>query len=134
MDRAQRCHTASTRTPRVTASRFGAVLVLAAVLPSGSRAESALQTAAPGGRAVSASAHLDFRITVLPSLGMSVLPNGVHLQANSGALTLQHDAGGAWDGRPPTGSLQLRPRNQVTDTSLQASAFAGGELITIASP
>jgi hypothetical protein len=116
------------------AFRIGAASLLAVALHSASRAESTLQTAASGTGAVSAPAHLDFRVTVLPSLGLSLQPGGVRIQANSGVLTLQRDARSAWDGRAPTGSLQLRPRHQVTDTSMQASAFAGGELVTIASP
>ena len=134
MDRAERCQMHSARLTRSTALRFGAVLLLAAALHSAPHAESTLQTAASSSGAISTSAHLDFRVTVLPSLGFSALTDGVRIQANSGVLTLQHDARGAWDGRVPAGSVQLRPRHQVIDTSMPASAFAGSELITITSP
>ena len=134
MDRAQCCHFNSTRLARLPALRFGGVLLLGLALHSVPRAESTLHPAASGGGPISASAHLDFRVTVLPSLALSAQPEGVRIQANSGVLTLQRDARGAWDGRAPTGSVQLRPRHQVIDTSVQTSAFAAGELITIASP
>lgn len=134
MDRTQRCRVHSMQPTVVTAMRLAAVLLLAAALHSVSRAESTLQTAAPGSGAISASAHLDFRVTVLPSLALSAQPSGVRIQANGGVLTLQRDARGAWDGRAPTGSEQLRPRHRVIDTSMHTSVFAGSELITIASP
>ena len=134
MDRPQRCQVHNTRSTLVVAVRFGAVLLLAVGLHSAARAESALLSAPPGGGAISASAHLDFRVTVLPSLALSTHAAGVRIQANSGVLTLQHDARGAWNGRAPAASAQLRPRHQVIDTTMQASAFAGSELITVASP
>lgn len=134
MDRAERCGMRSTRFTCLNALRSGAALLLAMALHPASYAESTLQTTASGSATIGASTHLDFRVTVLPSLGLSAQTDGVHIQANSGVLTLQHDVRGVWDGRTPAGSLQLRPRHQVIDTLIRTSAFAGSDLITIASP
>ena len=135
MDRRHRC---TTRRPRPTIGRlalFGAApLLLAVALVPPCRADSTLLTASPTSGPLTASAHLDFRVTVLPSLALSTQATGVRIQGNSGVLTVQRSPSDAWDGRAPTGSAQLRPRHQVIDTSMHTSDFAGSDLITIASP
>ena len=147
MDRTSRCTSRSTkrctirrtqRGPRRLVgaiARFGvAPLLLAVALVAPCRADSTLQTAAPGSGPISASAQLDFRVTVLPMLALAIQADGVRIQANSGALTLQRGPTDASDGSAPSASAQLRSRRQVIDTSMHASAFGGGDLITIASP
>jgi hypothetical protein len=114
---------------------FGAVpLLLAAALVPTCYADSTLQTAAAGHGPITASAHLDFRITVLPSLALSTHGSGVRIQANGGTLTMQRDARDAWDGRAPMASAQLQPRHRVIDTGIPASVSDRGDLVTIASP
>lgn len=103
------------------------LIALAMALPC--RADSTLHVTASGRGPLSASAHVDFRITVLPSLGLSAQAGGMRVQGNSGVMTLQRgprEAGGVL-----TASTQLQPKRQVVDTELLA---AGNELITIASP
>ena len=109
-------------------------MLLAFALVQPCRAESTVQSAPAGGGTLTASAHLNFRITVLPSFGLSTIGTGVRIQGNSGMLTLQRSQNDAWDGRAPAGSIQLRPRHQVIDTSMHVSSFGGSNLITIASP
>jgi hypothetical protein len=135
MDRTHRC-TLRRPLPAIRASMtLGAVpLLLAAAFAPTCYAESTLQTAAPGNGPITASAHLDFRITVLPSLALSTHANGVRIQANGGVLTLQRDARDAWDGRAPMASAQVQPRHRVIDAALPASAPDRGDLVTIASP
>ena len=135
MDRTHRCIDRSPRDRLIQHIGIGATaLLLGLALAPACRADSSLQSGPPGGGALSASAHLDFRVTVLPTLSMSTLANGVRIQANSGVLTLQRDSIGAGDGRAPTTSTQLQPRRRVVDTSMRSTAFAAGDLITIASP
>ncbi len=112
----------------------GAALLLAAALAPPCRADSTLSSSATGGGPLTASAHLDFRITVLPTLGLAMQASGVRIQGNSGVLTLQRDAVDAWDGRAPATSAQLRPHRQVVDTSVRGPSASSAELITVASP
>ena len=109
-------------------------LMLAIGLSSVSHAEAALQTSSSSGRSLNASAHLDFRITVLPVLALSAQTSGLRIQGNGGALTVQRDPVDRWDGRAPDSSIQMRPRGQVVDSAVHASTFGPGDLITIASP
>jgi hypothetical protein len=111
---------------------FAASLLLAMALAPSCRADATLQVTASGRGPLSASAHVDFRITVLPSLGLSAQASGLRIQGNSGVLTLQRGPREA--GTAPTVSTALRPHRQVTDISLLASAVASSELVTIASP
>ncbi|MDE2629047.1 MAG: hypothetical protein KGL99_18015 [Burkholderiales bacterium] len=135
MDRTHRCINRPThdRLARRAGVRAAALLLGLALAPV-CRADSSLQSGAPGGAALSASAHLDFRVTVLPSLSMSTLASVVRIRANSGALTLQRDQIGAADGPVRATSAQLQPHRQVVDTSMRSTAFAAGDRITIASP
>ena len=135
MDSEQPC---STREPRCSLDRLlrlgAAPLLLAAALAPACRADSTLQAAAPGTGPVSASAHLDFRVTVLPTLALATQAGGVRVQGNSGTLTLQRDSSAAWDGRAPNASTSLRPRRQVVDAALPTPPLAGSDRVTIASP
>jgi hypothetical protein len=137
MDRTHRCYTRRLGASAVRRVRIGAAaLLLGMALAPTCRADSSLQSAAPGGGPLSASAHLDFRVTVLASLALSAQASGVRVQGNSGVLTLQRGAstsdGG--DGRAPVTSVQLQPHRQVVDTALGTPGFARGDLVTIASP
>ena len=114
--------------------RGTALTALALGLASVCHAESALQTSSSSGRSLNASAHLDFRITVLPVLALSAQTSGLRIQGNGGVLTVQRDPVGRWDGRSPDSSIQMRPQGQVVDAAMHASTFGQGELITIASP
>ena len=135
MDRTHRCINRPPWDRPVRRAGIGAAaLLLGMALAPACRADSSLQSGPPGGGALSASAHLDFRVTVLPSLSMSTLASGVRIQANSGVLTLQRGEMRAGDGRAPAASAQLQPHRQVVDTSMRTTAFAAGDLVTIASP
>lgn len=120
---------ASQRTKRCAA----ALALLVGFLPLG-RTDSTFKTAPAGGASVSASAHLDFRITILPSLGLALSPQGLRVQGSGGALTVQSNAASAWDGAAPNRSFQLRAPRQLIDTTLPAGQFSGNALITIAAP
>jgi hypothetical protein len=111
-----------------------APLLLAIALISPCHADSSLQAASATGGPLTASAHLDFRVTVLPSLALAARGSTVLIQGNSGVLTLQRSETENSDGMAPSASTQLLPRHQVIDTSMQASAFAGTKLLTVASP
>ena len=138
MRRDETCSTPACRgplLPRGYLRLLAAPLLLAAAFVPDARADSTLQSAAAGSGPISASAHLDFRITVLPSFGLAIKPGGgVRVQGNSGALTLQRDHSEAWDGRAPNTSSQVRPRHQVIDTAVPTPTLAGTDRITIASP
>ena len=135
MDRTHRCINRPPWDRPVRRAGIGAAaLLLGMALAPACRADSSLQSGPPGGGALSASAHLDFRVTVLPSLSMSTLASGVRIQANSGVLTLQRGEMRAGDDRAPATSAQLQPHRQVVDTSMRTTAFAAGDLVTIASP
>lgn len=110
-----------------------AFALLVGFLPVG-RTDSTFRTAPAGGGPVSASAHLDFRITILPSLGLALSAQGLRVQASGGSLTLQGNAASAWDGTAPSRSVQLRAPRQPIDTLIPASQFGSAGLITIASP
>jgi hypothetical protein len=97
------------------------------------RADSTVHSAAPTGGALSASAHLDFVVTVLPTLALSTQAAGVRVQSNAGTLALQRNAPGGWDGRPPSASLVLPSGRRGVDATLAPQA-AGTELLTVAAP
>jgi hypothetical protein len=110
-----------------------AFALLVGFLPAG-RTDSTFRTAPASGGPVSASAHLDFRITILPSLGLAMSAQGMRVQASGGALTLQGNTASAWDGTAPSRSVQLRAPRQSIDTLIPTSQFGSAGLITIASP
>ncbi len=111
--------------------RAAATALLFSFFPAG-HTDSTFKTA-PGGP-LSASAHLDFRITIPPSLALSMQGQGLHVQGNGGVLTLQSNSALVWDGRAPNRSVQLRPRQQVIDVAIPAAQFGSAALITIAAP
>ena len=111
-----------------------AALFVLTTLVQPCRAQATLQGAPGASGAATASARLDFRITVLPSLSLSTQATGVRAQGNSGVLTLQHSRTDADDGRAPIGSSQLAPRRQVVDAAERSSRADGVNLITVASP
>lgn len=115
------------------AKRCAAALALLVFLPAG-RTDSTFRTAPAGGGPVSASAHLDFRITILPSMGLALSAQGMRVQGSGGALTLQGSPASAWDGLAPNRSLQLRAPRQFIDTTIPSGQFGANALITIASP
>ena len=109
-----------------------AVLLMGAAVASSSRADSQLQSA-PGRGALSASAHLVFRVTVLPSLALSMQAQGAQILGNAGVLTVQRSSGGPVDGEAPSSSTQLRPRHIVVDAALPRGTGAQ-EFVTLAAP
>ncbi|GEM_PF-6135539 len=119
---------------RRVAMAAAAPLVLSLSMVQPCHADSDLQGRPPSSGSVSASAHLNFRITVLPSLALSTQGAGLRVQGNSGVLTLQHEQRSALDGQATAASTQLRPRNQVVDLSMPGSDINGSTLITVASP
>ena len=111
-----------------------AVLLIGAAAASTCRADAQLQSAPPGRGPLSASAHLDFRVTVLPSLALSMQAQGAQIRGNAGVLTVQHSRAALIDGSAPNSSVQLRPRNLVIDAALPRATSHGSDLVTIASP
>ncbi len=100
---------------------LGVAALLLSTLATDCGAESVRHQGVPAGGRVSSSAHLDFRIVVLPSMALSVQSTGWRAQGNSCATTLQRGATSAADGRLPGRAVPL-------------PATADGELITIAAP
>lgn len=130
MHRVGPCSTRATR----GLSAFAGLLLAAALVPQ-AHAESALLNGTAGAGPLNASAHLNFRITVLPSLGLATQAGGgMRVQGNSGALTVQRDHSESSEGRAPDTSTQMRPRSRVIDTALPAPTLAGADRITIALP
>ncbi len=108
--------------------------LLGAAAASHCRADSQWLSDAPAGRALGASAHIDFKVTVLPSLSLSMQGTGLRIQGNGGGLTVQASPRGAAEGSAPSSHAQLRPRHQVIDTSMSQSGFNGAAMVTVASP
>ena len=108
------------------------VLLIGAAVASSSRADSQLQST-PGGGALSASAQLVFRVTVLPSLALSVQAQGAQILGNAGVLTVQYSSSERVDGAAPSRSTQMRPRHTVVDTALPRGTH-GQEFVTLAAP
>jgi hypothetical protein len=98
----------------------GTALVLLALATSG-HAESTRRQGSPAGSAVNASARLDFRVVVRPSIELTMQAKGWRAQGNSGALTIQRSTVRPMDGRLPGAGVQL-------PTTID------GEQITIAAP
>jgi hypothetical protein len=111
-----------------------AVLLLGTAAALACRADSQLQTGPAGRGTLSASAHLDFRVTVLPSVTLSMQPQGARVTGNAGVLTVQHSRAELVDGAMPSSSVQLRPQFLVIDAALPRAAQSGSDLVTIASP
>lgn len=109
-----------------------ALLLLGAAAASTCRAESQVRSASQG--PMSASAHVDFRVTVRPSLALSMGAQGAQVRGNAGVLTLQSSRSSVEDGTTPGSSQQLRPRNLVIDTAVPRSSVEVGDVVTIASP
>ena len=135
MDRTHRFSIYSSLPSRAARMKRGAAALALAFgfVPMG-RTDSSLQSAPSGSGPISASAHLDFRITVLPTLALSMQPAGVRVQGSGSVLTVQSNADPAWDGRAPQSSIQLRPQRRMIDASIPVSQFSSGALITIAAP
>jgi hypothetical protein len=113
----------------VTASFRFAMLVLgaAAALPwPAARAESAISGTAAGQGAV-AQAHLDFRITILPSLSVKADSSALRVVASPGALALTSGTRTLW--RMPTGR-----RADAGQLTLQAAPADEGSAATVSSP
>jgi hypothetical protein len=113
---------------RAAAAVFGSLLF------SNSHADSTLMASASNTGPLTATVHLSFRVTVLPSLALSNRGEAIRVQGNSGTLTLQRSELDASDGSAPVGSVQLVPQRRVVDAALRTSSFEGGKLVTIASP
>ena len=111
-----------------------AVLLIGAAAASTCRADSQVRSAPASGAPLSASAHLDFRVTVLPSLSLSMQAQGAQVRGNAGVLTIQSSRSDVDGSAAPSTSLQLRPRNLVVDTALPRSAILANDVLTIASP
>lgn len=112
--------------------RAAGMLLISAAAASTCRAETQVRSASQG--PMSASAHVDFRVTVRPSLALSMWPQGALVRGNAGVLTLQSSRSGVDDGATPGSSQQLRPRNLVIERTMSRSAVEAGDLVTIASP
>lgn len=115
-------------------ARLGGTALLLTGLVANCRADSALQPGSAAGAGIGASAHLDIRVVVLPSLALSMQAAGWRAQGNSGALTLQRGTADAADASRLGASLQVSPRRRAIDTSMPVTTVAGGNLITVASP
>lgn len=122
------------RGPLLPLARHAAVLLLAGAAVAPCRADSQLQATPSRQGAISTSAHIDFRVTVPPSFGLSMQASGLRVQGNGGALTVQRSQRDAADGSSPSSHALLRPRHHVIDTTLPLSSLGRAELVTIASP
>lgn len=111
-----------------------AVLLIGAAAASTCRADSQVRSAPASRGPLSASAHLDFRVTVLPSLALSMQAQGAQVRGNAGVLTIQSSRSEVDGGAAPSSSLQMRPRNLVVDTALPRSSILANGVVTIASP
>ena len=111
-----------------------AVLLIGAAAASTCRADSQVRSTPASRGPLSASAHLDFRVTVLPSLALSMQAQGAQVRGNAGVLTVQSSRSEVDGGAAPSSSLQLRPRNLVVDTALPRSSIFANGVVTIASP
>ena len=111
-----------------------AVLLIGAAAASTCRADSQVRSAPASRGPLSVSAHVDFRLTVLPSLALSMQAQGAQVRGNTGVLTIQSSRSDVDDGAAPSSSLQLRPRNWVIDTALPRGAILASDIVTIASP
>jgi len=124
----------SMRRRRVTSTALGSATLALAVSAADCRAESMQQQGLPAVPRLGATAHLDFRVIVLPTLALSMQAQGWRVQGNSGALTLQTGAAGTADGGAPGTSVRLGARRRATDASVQATNAASGDVVTIAAP
>ena len=111
-----------------------ALLLIGAAAAPTCRADSQVRSAPASRGPLSASAHVDFRVTVLPSLALSMQAQGAQVRGNAGVLTIQSSRSDIDDGAAPSSSLQLRPRNLVIDTALPRPAILASDIVTIASP
>ena len=111
-----------------------ALLLIGAAAAPTCRADSQVRSAPASRGPLSASAHVDFRVTVLPSLALSMQAQGAQVRGNAGVLTIQSSRSDVDDGAAPSSSLQLRPRNLVIDTALPRGAILASDIVTIASP
>ena len=111
-----------------------ALLLIGAAAAPTCRADSQVRSAPASRGPLSASAHVDFRVTVLPSLALSMQAQGAQVRGNTGVLTIQSSRSDVDDGAAPSSSLQLRPRNLVIDTALPRGAILASDIVTIASP
>jgi hypothetical protein len=132
MKRPQHC-TDPTRSVRTAARCAAWALAWSLCGTATCRADSTVHSAAPTGGALSASAHLDFVVTVLPMLALSTQAAGMRVQSNGGTLTLQRNAQGGWDGRAPSSTLVLPSGRRGVDATVGTQA-AGTELLTVAAP
>lgn len=97
-------------------------------------AESVQLQGLPTDSRLSATAHVDFRVVVLPTLALSIQAQGWRVQGNSGMLTLQTDAAATTDGTTPGTSMRLGARRRAIDATLQATSASSGNIVTIAAP
>ena len=111
-----------------------ALLLIGAAAAPTCRADSQVRSAPASRGPLSVSAHVDFRLTVLPSLALSMQAQGAQVRGNAGVLTIQSSRSDVDDGAAPSSSLQLRPRNLVIDTALPRGAILASDIVTIASP
>lgn len=111
-----------------------ALLMIGAAAASICRADSEVRSAPVSRGPLSASAHVDFRVTVLPSLALSMQAQGAQVRGNAGVLTVQSSRSDTDDGAAPSSSRQLRPRNLVIDTALPRAAILANDVVTVASP
>ena len=98
------------------------------------QAGSAFESAHPSGSPARATTHLDFRITVLPALALQITPERVRVEANSGAISMQHElASGSTDGQRPGRSAQLQSHREIVVHEFHP-APGRAEILTVASP
>lgn len=111
-----------------------ALLLVGAASASTCRADSQVRSTPASDGPLSASAHIDFRVTVLPSLSLSMQAQGAQVRSNAGVLIIHGSRRDTDDGAAPSTSLQLRPRNLVIDTALPRGVILANDVVTIASP
>ena len=81
-----------------------------------------------------ASAHLDFRIVILPSMGLVLRDGRYVVQGNGGQMMLQTSMNNENDGSAPASAVSLKPHREVVTHTEMASSFAGTDLVTLAAP
>jgi hypothetical protein len=100
---------------------LGGTVLMLVVLATSGHAESALRQSSSSRAKLSASANLDIRVTVQPSMGLTTQGNDLRVRGNCGALNIQR------------GTVRLATSGPP-DAGAKLPAAIDGEMITIAAP